>query len=54
VGIKAPDDLRKLLRRTRKRAKLLGFGATVDYANTAAELGESVQPPEPEATPASP
>jgi hypothetical protein len=54
VGVKAPDDLRKLLRRTRRRAKLLGFGATVNYANTADEIGESVQPPEPEPTPASP
>jgi hypothetical protein len=54
VGVKAPDDLRKLLRRTRNRAKLLGFGATVRYANTANEIGESVKPPEPEPTPASP
>lgn len=54
VGVKAPDDLRRLLKRTRKRAKLLGFGATVNYANTEAEVGESVQPPEPEPTPASP
>ena len=54
VGIQAPDDLRKLLRRARKRAKLLGFGATVEYANTAAEIGESVEPPEPAPTPASP
>jgi hypothetical protein len=54
IGVQAPDDLRRLLRRTRKRAKLLGFGATVRYANTAAEIGESVRPPEPEPAPASP
>ena len=54
VGVKAPESLRKLLRRARKQARLLGFGATVAYANTADELGESVDPPEPEATPQSP
>lgn len=54
VGVKAPEGLRTLLRRTRKQAKLLGFGATVDYANTPEEIGESVKPPEAEPTPQSP
>lgn len=54
VGVKAPARLRRVLRSTRKQAKLLGFGATVDYAETADEIGESVEPPEPEPTPVSP
>jgi hypothetical protein len=47
IGVKVPKDMKKLLGATRKRATKLGFGATVEFANTVAELGESVNPAEP-------
>lgn len=42
IGVKVTEGTRKLLNLASKRAQQLGFGSTVEYANTPAELGESV------------
>jgi hypothetical protein len=42
VGVKAPQDLRRQLGLVSRRATQLGFGATVEFADTPAELGETL------------
>jgi hypothetical protein len=46
VGVKAPPEVRRLLNQTRRRAEQLKFSVDVDEANTAQELGESIDVPD--------
>jgi hypothetical protein len=46
VGVKVPEDMRRLLRHTRNKARRIGLHAQIAYADTARELGESLAPPE--------
>jgi hypothetical protein len=40
VGVKAPPEVKALLRSTRKEAQSLGYGAAVEYANKPSELDD--------------
>jgi hypothetical protein len=48
IGVKVTRQMRLLLGLARRRARQLGLAATVEFADTPAELGESVQPPDPD------